>query len=978
MFVVPKKNHIMKRSFVLILSMVLLVPALVFGQKKYTYESVPGDPMGVRIYTLDNGLKAYLTVYKDEPRIMTAIAVRTGSKNDPSDNTGLSHYLEHMMFKGTQHFGTRDYNQESVYLRQIDSLFEVYRVQTDITIRTKTYHIIDSLSGVAASWAIANEYDKMMGMIGAKGTNAFTSVEQTVYINDIPSNEIEAWLKIESERFTYPVFRIFHTELEAVYEEKNMSLDRDGDKLWESLYANLFQKHTYGTQTTIGTIEHLKNPSLLALRKYYQERYVPNNMAICMSGDFDPDAVIAQIDKTFGGLKRKEVLDYVPPQESPITQPIVKEVVGPDAENLMMAFRFSGASTRDADLLTITDMILSNAAAGLIDLNLNQGQKVLYAGTYADIMKDYSAHIFYAAPKEGQTMEEVKDLLLGQVELVKKGEFPDWLIPAIINDMKVSRIGMMESNNSRCFEMVDAFVMNQPWEDDVRHLDKLASITKQDVMEFASKNYGNNYVVVYKKTGEDKNLVKVVKPAITPVTVNREEQSTFVTQIREMDAPQIEPVFMDFDKDFQHLKLRDDMDVLYKENVENQLFQLYYVFNMGTANNKKIKLAVDYLNYLGTSKLTPAQVQEEFYKIGCKTGVYAGEDQVWVSLSGLAENMDAGLKLAEALLSDAQPNNDALSNLVSDMIKQRADDKLSKDVILWSAMYSYGMYGSLSPFTNILSAKELNALKADELISMIHSLNNYPHRVIYYGPAKPEVLTASLQQNHKVPAAFTPIPEATKFPQLETKANNIYVVDYDMKQVEIMMLSRDEQFNKSNTPLRKIFNEYFGGGMGSIVFQELRESKALAYSAYASYTSPNRPDRFHYIFSYIGTQNDKLPEALKGMTSLINDMPESEKSFQMAKEAVIAQIRTSRTTKSNIMFSYIYAEKMGLNYDLNKDIFAQVPTMTFADLKKFQEGHLKNKNFTILVLGKKKDLDITTLEKYGKIQYLKLEDIFGY
>lgn len=968
----------MKRFVVLFVSLLLLAPLTMSGQKKYTYESVPGDPLGVRIYTLDNGLKAYLTVYKDEPRIMTAIAVRTGSKNDPTDNTGLSHYLEHMMFKGTEHFGTRDFVQENRYLTKIDSLFEVYRSQTDTTLRRKTYHMIDSISGIAATWAIANEYDKMMGMIGAKGTNAFTSVEQTVYINDIPSNQLNAWLTIESERFKFPVFRIFHTELEAVYEEKNMSLDRDGDKAWEALYAGLFQKHTYGTQTTIGTIEHLKNPSLLALHKYYEQRYVPNNIAICMSGDFDPEVVIQMIDKTFGDMPRKDLTTFEVPAETPIQTPLVKEVVGPDAENMMLAFRLQGANTKEADLLTMMDMILTNSSAGLIDLNLNQAQKVLYAGTYADIMKDYSAHIFYGAPKEGQTLEQVKDLLLAQIELVKKGEFPDWLIPAIINDFKLANISMQEKNNSRCFAMVDAFVMNNPWEDEVHNIENLEKITKQDIIDFAKKYYADNYVVVYKRTGEDKNLVKVVKPAITPVAVNREEQSAFLMKIRNIQTTEIEPVFMDYDKDIQHIQLKDRVEILYKENVENQKFQLYYVFEMGTNNDKKIKLAVDYLPYLGTSKLTPAQVQEELYKIGCSMGVFAGEDRIWVMLSGLNANMEAGLKILENVLADAQPNKEALSNLVSDAIKQRSDDKLSKDAILWNAMYNYGIFGGQSPYTHILSSKELNSLKPAELIDRLHQLTSYPHRVMYYGPAKSDAVLAQLKTLHTLPEKISVPPAEAAFAQLETTENKVYIVDYDMKQVEIMMLSRSELYNKSNTPVRRVFNEYFGGGMGSIVFQELRESKALAYSAFASYTSPSNPMRHHYIFSYIGTQNDKLPEALKGMTGLINDMPESEKSFQTAKEAVIAQIRTDRSTKSEILFNYLNAQKMGVTYDLNKDIYAQVPNMQFSDLKKFQETFLKGKHFTILVLGKKDQLDITTLEKYGKIEYLKLEDIFGY
>ncbi|MDD4604083.1 MAG: insulinase family protein, partial [Bacteroidales bacterium] len=258
-----------------LISLLLIFTVSTFAQKSYKYDTVPGDPMKVRIYTLANGLKVYLTVYKDAPRIQTAIAVRTGSKNDPSDNTGLSHYLEHMMFKGSDEFGTKDFSKEKVLLDQIEYKFEIYKKTTDTLQRKKIYHEIDSISGLAATYAIANEYDKLLSVIGAKGTNAFTSFEETVYINDIPSNKIGQWLDIEKERFQDPIFRLFHTELETVYEEKNISLDNDEDKVFEDLFSGLFRKNTYGTQTTIGEVEHLKNPSLKSLRSYFASRYVP-------------------------------------------------------------------------------------------------------------------------------------------------------------------------------------------------------------------------------------------------------------------------------------------------------------------------------------------------------------------------------------------------------------------------------------------------------------------------------------------------------------------------------------------------------------------------------------------------------------------------------------------------------------------------------------------------------------------------------
>ncbi|MCX6266575.1 MAG: insulinase family protein, partial [Bacteroidetes bacterium] len=867
------------------LTMISLMFVLTFSVKAqiYKYDSVQGDPLKARIYTLGNGLKVYLTVYKDAPRIQTAIAVRTGSKNDPSDNTGMSHYLEHMMFKGTDEFGTKDFTSEKVLLDQIEYKFEVYKKTLDTLQRKKIYHEIDSLSGVASTYAIANEYDKLLSVIGAKGTNAFTSFEETVYINDIPSNKISQWLQIEQERFKDPVFRLFHTELETVYEEKNMSLDRDDDKVFDELFLGLFPTNTYGTQTTIGTVEHLKNPSLTSLRNYFASRYVPNNMAIVLSGDFNPDEVIKQVDATFGQSVSKPVAAYVPAVEAPIVKPIVKEVFGPDAESVMIGYRLGGADTKDADLLTMCNMVLSNSNAGLMDLNLNQAQKVLEASAFSYVLKDYSVNIFFGKAKEGQSLEEVKDLIMAQIELVKKGEFPDWLVPAIINDFKLAEIKKYESNSGRTMELVDEFVKELPHADIVNNINRLSKITKKDIIDFANKNYGNNFVIVYKRNGQAKETAKVVKPQITPVTMNRDDESAFLKKIVAEPGKVIEPVFIDYAKDILKFDIKSKIPVLYKENTENSTFSLYHLFDMGTNSTRELGIALDYLKFLGTSKYTPKQVQEEFYKLGCSFNVYSSDVDVWVSLSGLNENMANSIALFEQLLSDARPDKPALDNLVADIKKRRDDDKLSKDAILWSAMYNFGVYGEKSPFTNILSASELDRLTAEGLVSIIRGLNGFQHKVLYYGPENVNRLTALLNELHLVPIALNPVPPSPKFQQLPNDGSKVYTVDYDMKQAEIIMLSKSIGYDKTIIPVVRLFNEYFGGSMNSIVFQEIRESKGLAYSAYAGYRSPQQPYQNFYLFSYIGTQNDKLPEAMKAMVGLFNNMPESEKAMNSSR-----------------------------------------------------------------------------------------------
>ena len=970
----------MKRFFSLSIGVVLffIIINSAFSQKKYTYEYVENDPLKVRIYTLDNGLKVYMSVYKDAPRIQTAIAVRTGSKNDPSDNTGLSHYLEHLMFKGTTHFNTADFDKENVYLEQIEALFEKYRLQTDPEERKNTYKIIDSISNIAAQYAIANEYDKMMSALGAKGTNAYTSVEQTVYINDIPSNQFNKWLDIELDRFSNPIFRIFHTELETVYEEKNMSLDNDNRKMYEALMSAIYPTHNYGQQTVLGAPEHLKNPSIKSLKEYYNSRYVPNNMAIVLSGDFDPDVVIKRIDETFGQMNTKPLNNYVPPVEKPITQPIIKEVIGPDAESMMLAFRFGGIKSEDIDKLTILDYILSNSTAGLIDLNLQQAQKVLSASSSLYAKTDYTTHILSGKPKKEQSLEEVKDLLLSQIELIKKGDFPDWLIPAIINDLKLSEIREMENNRSRNNAMISAFVHDIKWADKINRMNRLSKITKKDIIDFANKHYSNNYVVVYKRTGANPDVAKVEKPQITPVKINRDAQSEFFKNIVSQPVKPLEPVFLDYAKDIVSLKIKNNIPLNYLKNNDSPLFSLYYLFDMGNNHNKKLGIALSYLEYLGTSKLTPAQVKQEFYKTGCSFNVSSSDEQVYVTLTGLSENMEKGLALFENLLSDVQPQTEALANLVEDILKSRTDSKLSKAVILWSAMYNYGVFGSHNPFTNILTEAELRALKPDELTNIIKELNTYEHRILYYGTHSTTELTTLLNKYHKVPKTLKPLPQEKLFEELSNSKSKVYVVDYDMKQVEIIMLSKSDRYNPALTPQIFLFNEYFGSGMSSVVFQELREAKGLAYTAYANYRTPARPDRSYYIMSFIGTQSDKLAEATAGMYELLNNMPESEKHFLNAKESIIEKTRTERITKASILFYYERAKKMGLNYDIRKDIFEKTPQLTFADLKEFQEKYMKNKNYTLLILGKKDKLNIEELKKYGEVVFLTLEDIFGY
>lgn len=946
--------------------------------KKYThkFETVDGDPSQSLIYTLENGLKVYLSVNKLEPRIQTLIAVKAGSKFDPAETTGLAHYLEHMMFKGTHNIGTIDWMKEKEILDKIAATFEKHRLEKDSTKKVELYYEIDKLSQEASKYAIANEYDKMVSSLGAKGTNAYTSNDETVYINDIPSNELEKWLKVEGERFKTLVLRLFHTELETVYEEFNRNQDNDGRWVYQGVLEGLLPNHPYGTQSTIGLGEHLKNPSMYNIHKYFEKYYVPNNMAIILSGDLDPDKTIDLIEKNFGDWEKKEVEPFKQPEKTELTTPIEKTTFGPQQEMLYIGFKFDGAGSKEAMMLKVIDMLLANSQAGLIDINLNLKQKVLKASSFVQYLKDYSIHFLYGVPKQNQTLEEVKNLLLVEIEKIKKGYFDDWLIDAVINDIKLTQIKSLEGNKGRAFLMLDAFINELPYEDVVFEVKNLEKITKEDIVKFANKYYNNNYVVSYKKIGES-DRHRVPKPTITAVEVNRDAQSEFYKEFSEMSSTSLKPKFIDFNKEIAFKNI-EDVEIAYVENKNNEIFHLNYIFDIGSKTDKDLALAISYLPYLGTKKYSAEELKKEFYRYGLNFGVNAGAEQVYVYLTGLESNLQQGIELFEHVLSSVEANKEVYQELINDIEKSRNDAKRDKGTILRNALASYAKYGKDNAFNDKESIAELKSKDVNELIERIKSLGKYKHHIFYYGSKPFEEVYKIIVNNHKNTSNLKDVPKEKEYKEIDIANNQVFYTPYDMQQVELYFISKDDLYTEKLLAPSTLFNEYFGSGLSSIVFQEIREKKALAYAAYSYFSTPTEKDKSHYTYAYIGTQADKLNDATASMLELMNNMPEAKMQFESAKEAAIKKLESDWVTGSNVYWQYENAKKLGRDYDVREKVYEQIKNMTLEDLTTFFNNHIKGKNYHIAVIGNKEQLDTKSLQKLGIINELSLEELFGY
>lgn len=953
--------------------------ALSLQAKEYPYKSVEGDPMQARIYTLDNGLTVYLTQNKVKPEIQTYIVVRAGSQNDPLESTGLAHYQEHIMFKGTKSYGTTDYEKEIPLLLAIDSLYGLYGQTTDLEQRKAIYHQIDSFSYEDSKIAIAKEFDKLMGIIGADYVNAYTSPNQTCYYEIIPAGELTRWAMLESDRFQNLVIRGFHTELETVYEEFNMDATDDYNKVFLAINQSLYPDIPYRQHIVIGTQEHLKNPSIVNMRKFYDTYYRPNNVAICLSGDFEFDNAIEIIDTWFGTWK---------PQEIPATKVYTQKdliahkdtiVYGNEAPQVWLAWKLPNINNEDIDALEVMKSVLQNGKCGLLDVDIEQKQQLLFAQCLFWTEGDYSTFFLCGGPKENQTLNQVRTLLLAEIEKLKRGEFSENMLHAIIRNQKRCELMDLEDNERRIEKFITAHIFQLPYEKIVNEMSRKEKITKNDIMRVANKYFADNYVCVLKEHNEDANPPKMEKPEITPIEMNRNVSSAFYKKFVSMDAERTVPQFLDFDKDISRSTLANDVQLLYCQNKENDLSLLAFVVKKGSDQVPELGYASDLLDFLGTGTLSAEEYQEQLYAQAADVSIQSKSDATYFMLFGLNESMPAALALMEDHILTAKPNEHIFNELVNDDIKNHNDTKKNQEAC-FMALERYGKYGAEVIKQRTMTPQQLKRLQSSDILACLRELIPAIERVQYYGPMSEDEVSSLLTTSRllaQVDASKRTEPK--RFQTEVVKNNEVLVAPYKANASYIAMYANwGEVYNPKDLAAIYLFNTYFSGPIGSIVKQELRESRGLCYSSYANFDYPDYKGDNYYFEKFIISQNDKMKDCILTFDTICNDMPISQEAFATAKMALLKHMEQIRYTGSSPINAYVKFVQRGWEYDLNKDIYEEVKKLTLEDIVAFQKAHVANHVYRYLILGDPKELDMKFLKKIGKVKVLTLKDIFVY
>ncbi|MBR5690133.1 MAG: insulinase family protein, partial [Prevotella sp.] len=266
-----------------------------------------------------------------------------------------------------------------------------------------------------------------------------------------------------------------------------------------------------------------------------------------------------------------------------------------------------------------------------------------------------------------------------------------------------------------------------------------------------------------------------------------------------------------------------------------------------------------------------------------------------------------------------------------------------------------------------------------ELLTLLKNLKNYEHTILYYGPMSEQELANVVTKTHKTAKKLAAVPVGKHYTHQATPQNEVLIAPYDAKNIYMRMIHNENRaWNPDEAAVKALFNEYYGGGMNTIVFQEMREARGLAYNAFADYVEPSFNDQPEYFFTHIITQNDKMMDCIRHFNLILDTIPQSETAFRIAKDALTKRLQSQRTTKFSLINAWLSAKRLGIDYDIDKKIYEALPALQLSDIVRFEQQELARKPYRYVILGDEKELDMESLGKIGTIRRLSTEEIFGY
>lgn len=933
----------------------------------------------VKEHKLKNGLTVWLNEDHSQPKVFGAVVVKAGAKDCP--DTGIAHYFEHMMFKGTDKIGTVDYDAEKTLLDSIALKYDELAATEDEAARSQIQKEINELSIRSSDYVIPNEFNRLISKYGGSGLNAATSYDATIYFNTFSPQYMSQWAEINSERLLNPVFRLFQSELETVYEEKNMYGDFIGGPVMDRLLARYFAPHPYA-YPIIGSTKNLKNPRLTEMWKFFEEYYVASNMGLILSGDFDTEAVLPVLEKTFSRIRPGEAPKHdivaLPPFKGKEKMKIKFPV--PLVKAMGMGFRGVPANHEDQVALAVAVNMLNNAnGTGFLD-KLMVDRKIMASMAMNESMNEAGILAVAVIPKlMFQTYGGAEKLVWKEINRVKEGDFSDEIFNSLKQEQRRQYASNLENIDSRARIMMSLYSQGKSWEDYLQEVSGIDALTKEDVVRVARKYFSENYLCVTKTTGKypKDNLTK---PDFSPIVPkNSEASSEYAKQLEQLPVQEVKPRFIDFQKDVETVSLTPLATLYATANPVTDIFTLNLVYQVGTLEQPKLMHLANYLQFLGTDSLSFHEFRTRLQVLGSTISFDATDKQFFMRITGFDKHFKETVQLAGDFIRHVKADDKQIRQVINDAkVTEKAFFESSDNIA--NALLEKVKYGEQSRFLTKLSLSEVKKLKGKELLDAFVQVRQTECDLLYCG-------TLPVAQVREEIEAFLPLKEIT------VAVNAPYHRDakkYDKPTVYFMDMPTASQsivygYAKGEVTddawsrhAARLFSVYFGGDMSSLMFQEIREFRSLAYRVSGRYILPphNLEGKAGEFVTMLSTQSDKTLDALGIMNSLIHEMPEKEERISTVKQSIVNQVNNDFPSFREVPEKVAGFRRNGFDNDPSEALLSGISDMDMKDIIRFYRHNVRLKPVVYVIVGNSRRIDMKQLETYGNVIRLRKKDIY--
>ena len=952
---------------------------MVFACCSYQSQAEDLNALKVKEYRLENGLTVWLNEDHSQPKVFGAVVVKAGAKDCP--DTGIAHYFEHMMFKGTDRIGTLDYESEKVLLDSIAMKYDELAMTEDTAARARLQKEINELSIRSSEYVIPNEFNRLINRFGGSGLNAATSYDATIYFNTFSPQYMVQWAEINSERLINPVFRLFQSELETVYEEKNMYGDFIGGQVMDTLMARYFGPHPYA-YPIIGSTKNLKNPRLTEMHKFFEDYYVASNMALILSGDFDAQQVMPILEKAFSRIRSgnapKQEKVMLPPFNGRETMKVKFPI--PFIKSMGLGFRGVSANHEDQVVLNIAVNLLNNAnGTGYLD-KLMVEHKLMGALAINESMNEAGILAVAIMPKLLiQSYSSAEKMVWDEINRVKNGDFSDEMFNSLKLEQKRQYASSLENIDSRATVMMNLFSQGKSWNDYLNEVARIESITKEDVVRVAQKYFSNNYLCVTKSTGKypKDNLPK---PAFSPVVPrNADASSSYAKQLEKIPEQQVAPRIIDFEKDVKTSKLTPLVTLYTTPNPLNDIFTLNISYGIGALEQPELMQLTNYLQLLGTESLSFEQFRSRLQSIGSTLAFDVTSDAFVMKVTGFDNHIDETMELVGDFIRHAKADDKKLRQIVDDAkVSEKAFFKSGDNVA--SALLEQVKYGDQSRYLRKLSLSQIKKLKGKDMLAIYDKVRSVQCDLHYCGTLPVEKVIGTIRQH--LPLERTTIASNSPYYR-ELKQYDrptVFFIDMpDMAQSIVYgYVKGDPVDDKASRHASRLFSVYFGGDMSSLMFQEIREFRSFAYRTSGRYQLPNHAHKgtAGSFTAMLSTQSDKTLDALGVLDSLIREMPLKPERMEAVKQTLVNRINNDYPPFRNLSEKVASTRMEGFDRDPAEEFLRDIATMDMQDISRFYREQISGRPVVYVIAGNRKHIDMKKLAKYGTIIKVKKKDIY--